>query len=84
MQKDPLAVIGLSFLGPESEKRRYGTYDCKPDGSWSRTAEKNVAELRRIWSCDIPLYRAAIHLGKDYRTISGTLWDNYLVESTDL
>ena len=29
-----------SFLGPGSEKKWYGTYDCKPDGSWDRTAEK--------------------------------------------
>ena len=29
-----------SFLGPGSEKRWCGTYDCKPDGSWDRTAEK--------------------------------------------
>ena len=26
--------------GPGSEKKWYGTYDCKPDGSWDRTAEK--------------------------------------------
>ena len=29
-----------SFLGRASEKKWYGTYDCKPDGSWNRTAEK--------------------------------------------
>ena len=29
-----------SFLGPGSEKKWYGTYDRKPDGSWDRTAEK--------------------------------------------
>ena len=29
-----------SFLGLGSEKKWYGTCDCKPDGSWSRTAEK--------------------------------------------
>ena len=29
-----------SFPGPGSEKKLYGTYDCKPDGSWNRTAEK--------------------------------------------
>ena len=36
-----------SFLGPGSEKKWYGTYDGKPDGSWDRTAEKmmlNFAE----------------------------------------
>ena len=30
----------MSFLEPGSEKKRNGTYDCKPDGSWNRTAEK--------------------------------------------
>ena len=29
-----------SFLGPGSEVKSYGTYDCTPDGSWDRTAEK--------------------------------------------
>ena len=28
-----------SFLGPRSEKKWYGTYDHKPDGSWDRTAK---------------------------------------------
>ena len=28
------------FLEPASEKKWYGTYDCKPHGSWNRTAEK--------------------------------------------
>ena len=39
MLEDFLAVIGLS-LGPGSEKKWYGTYDHKPDGSRDRTAEK--------------------------------------------
>ena len=29
-----------SFPGPGSEKKWYGTYDHKPDGSWDITAEK--------------------------------------------
>ena len=29
-----------SFPRPGSEKKWYGTYDNKPDGSWNRTAEK--------------------------------------------
>ena len=29
-----------SFLGPGPEKEWHGTYGCKPDGSWDRTAEK--------------------------------------------
>ena len=41
-----------SFLGPGSEKKWYGTYECKPDGSWNRSVEKM---LDRILSSDIPL-----------------------------
>ena len=40
MLQDSLAVIGLSSQGPGSEKKWYGTYDCKSDGSWNRFAEK--------------------------------------------
>ena len=29
-----------SFLAPGSEKKWYGTYDHKPDGSWDRAAGK--------------------------------------------
>ena len=29
-----------SYLGPGSEKKWYGTYDRKPDGSWDRIVEK--------------------------------------------
>ena len=28
-----------SFLGPESEKKWYSTYDSKPQGEWDRVAE---------------------------------------------
>ena len=34
-----------SFLGPGSEKKWYGTYDCKPDGSWNRIAEKMLLKF---------------------------------------
>ena len=44
-----------SFLGPGSEKKWYGTYDCKPDGSWNRTAGEHAAEFRTMRSSDIPL-----------------------------
>ena len=33
-----------SFPGPGSEKKWYGTYECKPDASWNRTAEKMLRE----------------------------------------
>ena len=29
-----------SFTGPGSEMKWYGTYECKPDGSWNRTAQE--------------------------------------------
>ena len=35
----------LSFFGPGSEKKWYGTYNCKPVGSWNRTAEKMLQNL---------------------------------------
>ena len=40
-----------SLLGPGSEKKWYGTYGHKPDGSWDRTAEKmllNFAETNHL------------------------------------
>ena len=36
-----------SLLGFGSEKKWYGTYDCKPDGSWNRTAEKMLQNFQR-------------------------------------
>ena len=36
-----------SFSGPGSEKKRYGTYDRKPDGPWDRTAEKMQQNFAR-------------------------------------
>ena len=32
------------FLVHGSEKKWYGTYECKPDGSWNRTAEKMLQD----------------------------------------
>ena len=34
-----------SFLGPGSEKKWYGTHDCKPDVPWYRTAEMTLLQL---------------------------------------
>ena len=34
-----------SFLGPGSEKKWYGTYTDKPDGSWDQTAEHMMANF---------------------------------------
>ena len=36
-----------SFLGPGSEKKWYATYNCKPNGSWVRTAEKMMQNFQR-------------------------------------
>ena len=53
-----------SFPGPGSEKKWYGTYDHKPDGSWDRTAEKmlqNFAESgHQIFRCTSALERGEL------------------------
>ena len=35
-----------SFLQPGSEKKWYGTYDGKPDGSWNRTTDKMLQNFK--------------------------------------
>ena len=59
----------LSFLGSGSEKKWYGTYDHKPDGSWDRTAEKmllNFAETKH------PIFRGTSALERvDLRSKGG-------------
>ena len=42
-----------SFVGPGSEKKWYGTYNEKPDGSWDRIAERMMTEFLRIRSSNI-------------------------------
>ena len=42
-----------SFRGPGSEKKWDGTYYCKPDGSWDRTAQKMLQNC--AGSSSIPL-----------------------------
>ena len=53
-----------SFLGPGSEKKWYGTYDHKPDGSWDRTAERmllNFAETEHpVFRCTSALVRGEL------------------------
>ena len=53
-----------SFLGPGSEKKWYGTYDRKPDGSWNRTAEKMLQNFRDsghpVFRCTSPLERGQL------------------------
>ena len=48
-----------SFLGPGSEKKLFGTYDGKPDGSWNRTAEKM---LQNFEDSGHPIFRCTLHL----------------------
>ena len=43
-----------SFLGPGSEEKCNGTYDCKPHGSWNRTAEKM---LQNFAGSSHPIFR---------------------------
>ena len=45
-----------SFLEPGSEKKWYGTHDCKADGSWNRTAEKM---LQNFAISGYPIFRCA-------------------------
>ena len=53
-----------SFLVPGSEKKWYGTYDCKPDGSWNRTAEKMLQNFagsgHPIFRCTSALERGEL------------------------
>ena len=53
-----------SFLVPGSEKKWYGTYDGKPDGSWTRTAEKMLQNFKDsshpIFRCSSPLERGQL------------------------
>ena len=49
-----------SFLVPGSDKKWYGTHDCKPDGSWNRIAEKmmqNFAGSGHVFHCTSALER---------------------------
>ena len=50
-----------SFLGLGSEKKWWGAYDGKPDGSWNRTAEKMPQNFagsgHPIFHCTSPLER---------------------------
>ena len=53
-----------SFLGSGSEKKWYGTYDSKPDGSWNRTAEKMLQNFagsgQPIFRCTSALERGEL------------------------
>ena len=54
-----------SFSGLGSEKKWwYGSYDCQPDGSWKRTAEKMLLNFARsghpIFRCTSALERGQI------------------------
>ena len=72
-----------SFLGPGSKKKWCGTYECKPDGSWNRTAEKMLVNFKRLRSPNFPLYQC---LGertnknqrrrKDNNTIHSKWWQS--------
>ena len=53
-----------SLLGLGSEKKCYGTYDGKPDGSWNRTAEKMLQNFKdsghAIFRCSSPLEKGQL------------------------
>ena len=46
----------LSFLGPGSQEKWYGTYTDKPDGSWDQMAENMMANFSRSGH---PIFRAS-------------------------
>ena len=50
-----------SFWGHGSEKKWYGTDDCKADGSWNRTAEEMLQNFERS---DNPMFRCSSALEK--------------------
>ena len=59
----------LSFLGPGPEKKWYGTYDHKPDGSWDRTAEKMLLNFAETMH---PIFRGTSALERgDLRSKGG-------------
>ena len=45
-----------SFLGPGSEKKWYGTYTDKPDGSWDKIAENMMTNFSESGH---PIFRAS-------------------------
>ena len=74
-----------SSLGPGSEKKWYGTFDGKPDGSWNRTAEKMLQNFKDsghpIFRCTSPLERG------EFRSKAGgktTIHFNGSTENTEL
>ena len=59
----------LSFLGPGSEKKWYGTHDHKPDGSWDRTAQKMLLNFAETMH---PIFRGTSALERvDLRSKGG-------------
>ena len=61
-----------SFLGSGSEKKWYATYNCKPNGSWDRTAEKMMQRVQRsshpIFRCISALVRGHLRSKGGVRT----------------
>ena len=57
-QKNFIAVIGLSW-STDPKKKRCGTHDGKPDGSWNRTAEKM---LQNFAGSGHPIFRCTSRL----------------------
>ena len=62
-----------SFLRPGSEKKWNRTYDCKPDGSWNRTAERMLKNFagsgHPIFCCSSVLERGQLRSRKGGKTI---------------
>ena len=74
-----------SFLGPGSDKKWYGTYDDKPDGSWNRTTEKMLQNFKDsghpIFRCTSPLERVQLRSKEGGKT---TIHFNGSMENIEL
>ena len=64
------------FLGHGSEKKWYGTYEGKPDGSWNRTAEKMLQNFagsgHPIFRCTNSLERGQLSKGGEGQQVIST------------
>ena len=70
-----------SFLGPGSEKKRYGSDDGKPDGSWDRTAEKMLLNFA---GSGHPIFRGTSALERgQLRSKGGGMTTIYFNEGTE-
>ena len=81
MQKERFPRGHWSSLGSGSEKKWYGTYDYKPDGSWNRTAQKI---LQNFAGSGYPIFRCTSALEREqFRSKGGGKTSIHLNGSTE-